>query len=227
MYLFSVKGTHGRIEIVPQNPPKEKTKKKRTVDREPIRITERETTRRTREEPGYLSTFQNQNCCSRTPSRLSSLSRLDARSDSTMKLVGPAFPRALLALALILPSPTAASAPIGQVDSSHEQRQVADDAAEYYHSSVSKRNGGGLLSSAKESRALSARRTESDLGTAREDPPPSRRAFVTLLYSDFIHGTRALGQSLRETGTTADTVVLVTPDVRRDTRERLAEDGWM
>lgn len=133
-----------------------------------------------------------------------------------MKLVGPVFPRAFLALALVVPSLATASVPI----------LVADDAANYHGGGVPK-NGGGLLSSPKEARALSARRTESDPGTAREGPPPFRRAFVTLLYSDFIHGTRALGQSLRETGTTADTVVLVTPDVRRDTRERLAEDGWM
>ncbi|CAM9974776.1 unnamed protein product, partial [Ectocarpus fasciculatus] len=56
---------------------------------------------------------------------------------------------------------------------------------------------------------------------------PSRRAYATLLYSDFIEGTRALGQSLRESGTSADTVVLVTPDVRRETREKLADDGWI
>lgn len=151
-----------------------------------------------------------------------------------MKLAGPAFPRALLALALAAPPPVAASAPTGQADSSshHQRQEVADyDAANnYYHhdSRVSKNNrASGLLASPREARALSARLTESDPGTAREGPSPSRRAFVTLLYSDFIHGTRALGQSLRETGTTADTVVLVTPDVRRDTRERLAKDGWM
>ncbi|CAM9880469.1 unnamed protein product [Ectocarpus sp. 4 AP-2014] len=56
---------------------------------------------------------------------------------------------------------------------------------------------------------------------------PSRRAYATLLYSDFIEGTRALGQSLRESGTSADTVVLVTPDVQQETREKLAEDGWI
>eukprot|EP00903_Cladosiphon_okamuranus_P008344 g8027.t1 len=54
-----------------------------------------------------------------------------------------------------------------------------------------------------------------------------RRAYATLLYSDFIEGTRALGQSLRDSGTTADTVVLVTPDVRQETRERLTQDGWI
>lgn len=56
---------------------------------------------------------------------------------------------------------------------------------------------------------------------------PSRKAYATLLYSDFVEGTRALGQSLRESGTSADTVVLVTPDVRQQTREKLAQDGWM
>lgn len=55
----------------------------------------------------------------------------------------------------------------------------------------------------------------------------SRRAYVTLLYSDFIHGTRALGQSLRDSGTSADTVVLVTPDVKSETRDTLQNDGWM
>lgn len=69
------------------------------------------------------------------------------------------------------------------------------------------------------------RRLDSD---AQKTPDSRRRtAYATLLYSDFIHGTRALGQSLRESGTEADTVVLVTPDVSAETRERLAQDGWM
>lgn len=54
-----------------------------------------------------------------------------------------------------------------------------------------------------------------------------RRAYVTLLYSEFIHGTRALGQSLRDSGTSADTVVLVTPDVAQEARDTLSKDGWM
>lgn len=65
------------------------------------------------------------------------------------------------------------------------------------------------------------------VGGAASAGVPMRRAYATLLYSDFIEGTRALGQSLRDSGTTADTVVLVTPDVRQETRERLAQDGWM
>lgn len=54
-----------------------------------------------------------------------------------------------------------------------------------------------------------------------------RRAYVTLLYSDFIHGTRALGQSLRDSRTSADIVVLVTPDVTPEARNTLSRDGWM
>ncbi|CAM9834926.1 unnamed protein product, partial [Chrysoparadoxa australica] len=53
-----------------------------------------------------------------------------------------------------------------------------------------------------------------------------RRAYVTLLYSDFVDGTRALGQSLRLSGTEADTIVLVTPDVKQSTRAKLDADGW-
>lgn len=51
-------------------------------------------------------------------------------------------------------------------------------------------------------------------------------AYVTLLYSNFVSGTRALGQSLRDTGTKADTVVLVTPDVSDGTKTLLKKDGW-
>lgn len=61
----------------------------------------------------------------------------------------------------------------------------------------------------------------------RHLPAQPKRAYVTLLYSDFLHGTRALGQSLRETGTKADTVVLVTPDVNTRARDILSRDGWM
>lgn len=67
-------------------------------------------------------------------------------------------------------------------------------------------------------------------GTSRNDLrslAAPRRAYVTLLYNDFLAGTRALGQSLRDSGTTADTMVLVTPDVPEGAREVLASDGWM
>ena len=53
-----------------------------------------------------------------------------------------------------------------------------------------------------------------------------KRAYVTLLYSDFLAGTRALGRSLLDTGTTADLVVLVTPDVPQASRRILELDGW-
>ena len=89
--------------------------------------------------------------------------------------------------------------------------------------SASKQADGGSATAQRQHGALSP------AGPAAAGPagPPARRAYATLLYSDFIEGTRALGQSLRESGTTADTVVLVTPDVREETRETLARDGWM
>ena len=52
-----------------------------------------------------------------------------------------------------------------------------------------------------------------------------RRAYVTLLYKDFLAAVRTLGQSLRNTGTTADMVVLVTPEVSETSRKTLQEDG--
>jgi hypothetical protein len=55
---------------------------------------------------------------------------------------------------------------------------------------------------------------------------PLKRAYVTLLYSNFVAGTRALGRSLLDSGTDADLVVLVTPDVVQSTRAILEKDGW-
>jgi hypothetical protein len=55
---------------------------------------------------------------------------------------------------------------------------------------------------------------------------PLKRAYVTLLYSNFVAGTRALGRSLLDSGTDADLVVLVTPDVVQSTRTILEKDGW-
>jgi len=52
-----------------------------------------------------------------------------------------------------------------------------------------------------------------------------RRAYVTLLYKDFLAAVRTLGQSLRNTGTTADMVVLVTPEVSESSRKTLQQDG--
>ncbi|CAM9587286.1 unnamed protein product, partial [Phaeothamnion confervicola] len=64
---------------------------------------------------------------------------------------------------------------------------------------------------------------------AADDRPPSQQgsnyAFVTLLYSNFVHGTRALARSLHDSKTIADVIVLVTPDVSDSTRRTLACEG--
>ena len=56
----------------------------------------------------------------------------------------------------------------------------------------------------------------------------SKDAYVTLLYGDgkFVLGARVLGQSLRETGTTKDMIVLCTTDVQESSKEVLRADGW-
>lgn len=56
---------------------------------------------------------------------------------------------------------------------------------------------------------------------------PKNRAYVTLLYNNFIIGVRTLGKSLQLTETTADLIVLVTPDVSSQTRALLIQDGWL
>jgi len=54
-----------------------------------------------------------------------------------------------------------------------------------------------------------------------------KEAYVTLLYGeDFFLGVRVLGQSLRETGTTRDQIVLLTEDVSREAEQILKQDGW-
>lgn len=54
-----------------------------------------------------------------------------------------------------------------------------------------------------------------------------RQAYATLLYGDaFLLGVRVLGQSLRETGTDRDLVVLVTEDVSDSSVMTLMLDGW-
>eukprot|EP00271_Cylindrocystis_brebissonii_P019979 TRINITY_DN639_c0_g3_i1.p1 TRINITY_DN639_c0_g3~~TRINITY_DN639_c0_g3_i1.p1 ORF type:complete len:572 (-),score=88.70 TRINITY_DN639_c0_g3_i1:620-2335(-) len=56
----------------------------------------------------------------------------------------------------------------------------------------------------------------------------SNHAFVTLLYGDsFLLGVRVLGQSLRDTGTLKDMVVLVSPDVSQQSIAVLQADGWL
>lgn len=52
-------------------------------------------------------------------------------------------------------------------------------------------------------------------------------AYVTMLYSSkFIDGARVLGQSLRETGTDADLIVLVKPKFPPKKKKLLTEAGW-
>lgn len=57
---------------------------------------------------------------------------------------------------------------------------------------------------------------------------PSDNSFVTLLYSDdHLFGARVLGQSLLDTGTTQDRVVLCTDTVSAESRNILQHDGWI
>ena len=79
----------------------------------------------------------------------------------------------------------------------------------------------------RESIPCSARRLQGEEHVARR-AKTLRRAYVTLLYkTDLVDGARTLGQSLRETGTDADMVVLVQPKFPPETRNKLAEEGWM
>ena len=59
--------------------------------------------------------------------------------------------------------------------------------------------------------------------------PRTRDAYVTLLYNspEFVLGVRVLGQSLRESKTEMDYVVLCTRDVPEATRKVLENDGWI
>lgn len=55
-----------------------------------------------------------------------------------------------------------------------------------------------------------------------------KKAYVTMLYSTkFIDGARVLGQSLRETGTDADLIVLVKSNPPQKKMKLLTEAGWM
>ena len=59
--------------------------------------------------------------------------------------------------------------------------------------------------------------------------PRTRDAYVTMLYNDeeFVLGVRVLGQSLRESNTEMDYVVMCTSDVPKSTRKILESDGWI
>lgn len=62
-----------------------------------------------------------------------------------------------------------------------------------------------------------------------EDPgPKSEYAYATLLYGEkFLLGVRVLGQSIKESGTKHDMVLVVTGDgVRMSTLKTLQNDGW-
>ena len=57
--------------------------------------------------------------------------------------------------------------------------------------------------------------------------PELKEAYVTLLFGDFLLGVRVLGQSLKETGTTREMVVLTSSDVSLHTKDILLDDGWI
>lgn len=57
---------------------------------------------------------------------------------------------------------------------------------------------------------------------------PGKEAYVTLLYGDeFLLGVRVLGQSLRDTGTQRDMVVLTSSGVSPRSADLLKADGWI
>ena len=63
---------------------------------------------------------------------------------------------------------------------------------------------------------------------SQAQPSASEEAYVTLLYGDvYILGVRVLGQSLRNTKTDRDCVVLCTEDVTESTKKVLQNDGWI
>ena len=55
----------------------------------------------------------------------------------------------------------------------------------------------------------------------------SDEAYVTVLYGEFLVGVRVLGQSLKESQTERDRIVLCAPDVPDSAKEVLAKDGWV
>lgn len=56
--------------------------------------------------------------------------------------------------------------------------------------------------------------------------PPTKEAYATLLYGDFLIGTRVLGQSIQNTGTQRDYLALCTDDVSEASRLVLKNEGW-
>lgn len=55
---------------------------------------------------------------------------------------------------------------------------------------------------------------------------PTEEAYATLLYGDFLIGTRVLGQSIRNTGTKRDYLALCTESVSEASRNVLSREGW-
>ena len=62
------------------------------------------------------------------------------------------------------------------------------------------------------------------------NPPASesdlREAYVTLLFGDFLLGVRVLGQSLEESGTKKERIVITASDVSQESQDILENDGW-
>ena len=54
----------------------------------------------------------------------------------------------------------------------------------------------------------------------------TKDAYVTLQFGNFLLGARVLGQSIRETGTTKDLVVLCSETVSENAKRILEADGW-
>ncbi|CAM9705404.1 unnamed protein product [Ectocarpus sp. 8 AP-2014] len=159
-----------------------------------------------------------------------------------MRVIGPAAAFGALALDVLTTISSAVGSPI--VGASSVDVKAAEEYRHHHHqlpADAAAAAASGTTADRRHfaARALDAAKQGSDGGASTQHQrgkaspasvaaaQPSRRAYATLLYSDFIEGTRALGQSLRESGTSADTVVLVTPDVRQETRQKLAEDGWI
>jgi len=64
--------------------------------------------------------------------------------------------------------------------------------------------------------------------TAAGEVEKREGAYVTLLYGeDFLLGVRVLGQSIRETKTTYDLVVIVTGALSKQSQKTLRRDGWI
>ncbi|GMH36727.1 hypothetical protein BSKO_04600 [Bryopsis sp. KO-2023] len=78
-----------------------------------------------------------------------------------------------------------------------------------------------LGSSRASSRVILDGKLDDDLG------PKSKEAYVTLLYGEsFVLGVRVLGQSIRDTQTTRDLVLIVTGKISTASLRTLQMDGW-